>query len=79
MILGQGGVPHCDTLPMSVNDEVREIGSFKHTNKYTTTRENIKEWIEIIRGRPVEKLKVDLRITTGNLRENLHCWVIRAA
>ena len=57
MILGQGDVPHCDTLPMSVNDEVREIGSVKPTNKYATARENINEWIEIVRVRPLKKVK----------------------
>jgi len=56
--------------------EVREISYFELTNKYATTRENMKVWIEIIRGRPLEKVKVDLRITTGNLRENLKRWVI---
>jgi hypothetical protein len=72
MILGQGDVPHCDTLPMSVNDEVREIGSFKLTNKYATARENINEWIEIVRARPLEKVKGNPRVTTGNPRDNLN-------
>jgi hypothetical protein len=58
--------------------EVREIGYFDLTNKYATTRENMKEWIEIIRGRPREKVKVDLRIATINPRENLKRWVIRS-
>jgi hypothetical protein len=58
---------------------VGEIGYFELTDKYATTRENMKEWIEIIRGRLLEKVKVDLRITTGNPRENLKRWVIRSA
>jgi hypothetical protein len=72
MILGQEDVPHCDTLPMSVNDEVREIGSFKLTNKYATARENINEWIEIVRARPLEKVKGNLCAATGNPRDNLN-------
>ena len=60
---------------MSVNDEGREIGSFKLTNKYATTRENMKEWIEIIGASAIEKVKVDLRIATGNSREDLKRWV----
>ena len=75
MTLGQEDVPHCNTLPMSVNDEGREIGSFELTNKYATTRENMKKWIEIIWASSTEKVKVDLRIATGNLRENLKRWV----
>lgn len=59
--------------------EVREIGYFELTNKYATARKNMKEWIEIIRGRHLEKVKVDLRVTTGNPRENLERWVIRSA
>jgi hypothetical protein len=31
----------------------------------------MKEWIKIVRGRPVEEVKENLRITTGNARENL--------
>jgi hypothetical protein len=79
MILGREDVPHCDTLPMSVNDEVRETGSFKLTNKYATARENINEWIQIVRARPLEKVKGNLRATTGNPRENLNRWIGRAA
>jgi hypothetical protein len=79
MIPGQEHVPGCHTLPMSVNEGIRRIGYFGFTNKYVTTRENMKEWIEIIRGRLLEKVKVDLRITTGNPRENLKRWVFLSA
>ena len=72
MILGQEDVLRCDTLPTRVNDEVGEIGPFKLTNKYATTRENINEWIEIVWARPFEKVKGNLRVTTGNPRESLN-------
>jgi len=36
---------------MSLREAVREIGSFKLTNKYTTARKNMKERIEIVRVR----------------------------
>ena len=75
MILGQEDVPHCDTLPTSVNDKVRGIGSFKLTNKYATTRENMNEWIEIVRARPLEKVKGNPRVTTGNPGDNLNRWI----
>jgi hypothetical protein len=35
----------------------------------------MKEWIVIVRGRPVEEVKEDLRVTTRNAREDLKCWV----
>jgi hypothetical protein len=59
--------------------KLKKSAYFELTNKYATTRENIKEWIKIIRARPVEKVKEDLRITTGNARENLKRWVICSA
>ncbi len=55
--------------------EVREISCFELTNKYATARENMKVWIEIIRSRSLEIVKVDLRLTTGNPRDNLKRWV----
>ena len=79
MILGQEDVPHCDTLPKSVNNEVRDIGSYKFTNKYATAREDINEWIEIVRARPLEEVKRNLRGTTGNPRDKLNRWISRTA
>ena len=35
------------------------------------------EWIEIVRARPLEKVKGNLRATTGNPRENLKRWIGR--
>ena len=79
MIQGQEDAPHCNTLPVRVNDEVREIGFLKLTNKYATARENINEWIEIVRARPLEKVKGNLRATTRNLRQSLDRCIGRTA
>jgi hypothetical protein len=50
---------------------------FKLTNKYAAARENINEWIEIVRARPLKKVKGNLRATTGNPRDNLDRWIGR--
>ena len=62
---------------MSVSDEVKEIGSFKLTNKYATAREDINEWIEIVRVSLLEKVKGNLRATAGNPWDNLNRWIGR--
>jgi hypothetical protein len=36
--------------------KVREIGRFKLTNKYAAAWKGMKEWIKIVRGRPVEEV-----------------------
>ena len=35
------------------------------------------KWIEIVRARPLEEVKGNLRATTGNPRENLERWISR--
>ena len=79
MLLGQEDVPHCYTLPMSVNDEVREIGSFKLTNKYAAARENMNEWVETVRARLREKVKRNRCVTTRNPGDDLNRWIGRTA
>lgn len=71
MFLDQEYVPHCNTLPLSVNKGIREISPFKLTNKYATTRKNMKEWIKIVRVSLVKPVKGDQRAATGNARYNL--------
>ena len=61
-------VIHCQWV--SMREVSREIGRFELTNKYATAGKNMKEWIEVVRVRPLEKIEEDLRATTGNAREN---------
>ena len=50
---------------------IRKIGHFRLTNEYATTGEDMEEGIEIVWICPLEPVKVDRRIATGYLRDNL--------
>jgi hypothetical protein len=52
--------------------EIKEIGGrFKLTDKYAAARENMKEWIEIVRVCPLKPVHEKKCATTGSTGENL--------
>jgi hypothetical protein len=50
---------------------IQKIRHLELTNEYATTGEDMEEGIEIEWICPLEKVEVDRRIATGNLRDNL--------
>jgi hypothetical protein len=50
---------------------IQKIGHFRLTNEYATTGEDMEEGIEVVWICPLEPVKVDRRIATGDLRDNL--------
>jgi hypothetical protein len=50
---------------------IQKIGHFRLTNEYATTGEDMEEGVEIVWICSLEPVKVDRRIATGDLRDNL--------